>query len=113
MNIFQAIGIPAIKKTVYVNPACFEQTPGNLARMINGKSPIGTDGLNVTLHHIGRKASSPLATLTDTFHRVHSNKIHNIDPPNGQEVDRKAFNSEKRKVWKGIAWLIENNKDSL
>lgn len=111
MSIFQAIGIPAIKKTVHVNPACFEHTPENLERMANGKSPIGTDGKNVTLHHIGRKATSPLATLTDTFHREHSDKIHNIDPPNGQEVDRKAFNSEKRKAWKGIGWFIGNSED--
>lgn len=111
MSIFQAIGIPAIKKTVHVNPTCFEHTPENLQRMAKGKAPIGTDGLHVNLHHIGRKATSPLATVTDTFHRVHSDAIHSIDPPNGQEVDRKAFKSERRKAWKGIAWLIGNSED--
>jgi len=111
MSIFQAIGIPAIKKTVHVNPACFEHTEENLARMAKGKAPIGTDGLHVNLHHIGRKASSPLATVTDTFHREHSDVIHNLDPPNGQEVDRKAFNKERKKAWKGIAWLIGNSED--
>jgi hypothetical protein len=110
MSIFQAIGITSIKKTVHVNPACFEHTAENLARMAKGKSPIGIDGLHVNLHHIGRKADSPLATLTDTFHKQNTGIIHNLDPPNGQEVDRKKFNSEKRKVWKGIAWLIGNSE---
>ena len=111
MNIFQAIGIPAIKKTVHVNPECFEHTAENLERMAKGKAPIGTDGKNVTLHHIGRKASSPLATVTDTFHREHSDKIHNLEPNPEDKVDRKAFNSERKKAWKAVGWVVGNSED--
>ena len=111
MSIFQAIGIPAIKKTVHVNPACFEHTAENLERMANGKAPIGTDGLHVNLHHVGRKASSPLATVTDTFHREHSDKIHNLEPNPEDKVDRKAFNSERKKAWKAVGWFVGNSED--
>jgi len=112
MSIFQAIGIPAIKKTVHVNPACFEHTPENLARMANGKSPIGIDDKNVTLHHIGRKASSPLATLTDTFHRKNNRAIHSLEPA-CCKVNRKKFSRERKNIWLAVGWFIENAINQL
>lgn len=100
MRYFQPVQI--VDRTVYFNPNTFVHTQENLNRMRKGSSPIGVDGKHVTLHHIGRSHNSKLATLTDTFHSRHSNKIHNLAPPNGEEVNRKKFRRERKNVWKGI-----------
>lgn len=106
MKYFQPINVASLDRTVWLNPYTFEHTADNLAKMAQGKAPLGVDGKSVNLHHIGRRHSSSLATLTDTFHRQHSNKIHNLDPPVGQKVNRGKFKSEKRKVWQGVhEWL--------
>jgi hypothetical protein len=108
MKYFHPINVQSLNRIVWLNPSTFEHTADNLVKMKNGKSPIGIDGKNVNLHHIGRKHSSNLATLTDTFHRKASPQIHNIDPPINDKVNRKKFRKEKRKVWQAVGQWLDN-----
>ena len=98
-------------RVVHFNPKTFRHDSDNLQKIAQVKSPVGIDGKNVTLHHIGRRHNSNLATLTDTFHRQHSDKIHNIAPRVGEEVNRKKFDKEKKDIWKAISnYLLQDFK---
>ena len=104
MNYFTPIMID--NRKLYFNRYTFQHTAENLKRLEQGKAPIGVDKKPVTLHHIGRSHTSNLATLTDTFHSRHSDKIHNLPPSNGLKVNRKAFKGEKKRIWKAVGqWL--------
>jgi len=104
MKYFHPINVQALDRTVWFNPHTFEHTVENLAKMAKGKAPIGVDNKPVTLHHIGRKHSAPLVTLTDSFHRKANPQIHNLDSP--EPVQRKKFKRERQKVWQAVGqWL--------
>lgn len=108
MKYFTPINVESLNRTVWLNPYTFEHTADNLAKMAQGKAPMAIDGKTLTLHHIGRRHSGSLATLTDTFHRQHSNKIHNIDPPVNDKVNRKKFRKEKQHVWLAVGQWLNN-----
>jgi hypothetical protein len=45
----------------------------NLARMENGRAPIGSDGYPMELHHIDRTAEGGIEPMTRTDHRLGDN----------------------------------------
>ena len=62
-----------------------------------GKAPYGPDGKQINLHHIGQKADSPLAELTDTEHKTYDGVLH--DKTKDSEIDRTVFRDERQKYW--------------
>jgi len=104
MKYFTPINVASLNRTVWLNPHTFEHTADNLTKMAQGKAPLGVDNKPVTLHHIGRKHSAPLVTLTDSFHRKANPQIHNL--ASREPVQRKKFKREKQKIWQGVhEWL--------
>lgn len=71
----------------------------NLQRMQKGLAPIGSDGKSLNLHHMLQTNSSPIAEMTQTFHKTNHSTIH-INPntiPSG--INRSQFNSWRRSYW--------------
>ena len=48
----------------------------NLDLIKEGKAPYGRDGEWINLHHVGQKADSPLAELTNTEHKTYDSILH-------------------------------------
>ena len=69
----------------------------NLDLIKEGKAPYGLDGKQINLHHIGQKADSPLAELTDTEHKTYDGVLH--DKTKDSEIDRTVFRDERQKYW--------------
>lgn len=69
----------------------------NLDLIREGKAPYGPDGKQINLHHIGQKADSPLAELTDTEHKTYDGVLH--DKTKDSEIDRTVFRDERQKYW--------------
>lgn len=90
---------------VYQAPRQFESTNANIARMRQGKAPIGTDGKPVNLHHMTQRNDSSIAELTQTFHQQNSQIIH-VNPrtiPSG--INRAQFDKWRQDYWK---WRADN-----
>lgn len=73
-----------------------EKTNMNLIK--DGKAPYGPDGERVNLHHIGQKAESPLAELTDTEHKLNDAILH--DKTKESEIERSVFRKERESYWR-------------
>ncbi|MBD5282459.1 MAG: hypothetical protein HDS33_05450 [Bacteroides sp.] len=69
----------------------------NLDLIKEGKAPYGPDGERINLHHIGQKADSPLAELTNTEHKKNDGILHNKTKPS--EIGREVFRSERQQYW--------------
>jgi len=63
-----------------------------------GKAPYGSDGKRINLHHIGQKADSPLAELTDTEHKSNDSILH--DKTKESEIKRSEFRKEREDYWR-------------
>ncbi|MDO5651809.1 MAG: HNH/ENDO VII family nuclease [Moraxella sp.] len=72
----------------------------NLERMEQGLAPLDKDGRPIELHHIGQKADSPLAELTQPEHRGKSNDIILHDKQKESEINRDQFAKERSEHWK-------------
>jgi len=75
-----------------------EDGVSNLEKMIGGKPP-SLDGAPVELHHIGQNMDAPLAELTFPEHRGIGNDAVLHDKKLPSEIDRNAFNKEKKDYW--------------
>ena len=69
----------------------------NMDLIKEGKAPYGPDGERVNLHHIGQKADSPLAELTNTEHKKNDGILH--DKTKSSEIGREAFRYERQQYW--------------
>lgn len=72
----------------------------NKERMEQGLAPLNKDGKPIELHHIGQHPDSPLAELTQEQHRGKGNDSVLHDKTKESEIDRKAFDSERKDHWK-------------
>lgn len=70
----------------------------NMDLIKEGKAPYGTDNKRINLHHIGQKADSPLAELTDTEHKVNDGILH--DKTKTSEIERPVFRQEREAYWR-------------
>ena len=70
----------------------------NMDLIKDGKAPYGPDGERVNLHHIGQKADSPLAELTDTEHKSNDGILH--DKTKESEIERSVFRKEREAYWR-------------
>ena len=69
----------------------------NMDLIKEGKAPYGPDGERVNLHHIGQKADSPLAELTNTEHKKNDGILH--DKTKTSVIGREIFRAERQKYW--------------
>lgn len=75
----------------------------NQERCEQGLSPINKEGKTIELHHIGQKADSPLAELTQEEHRGKGNDGILHDKNKVSEIDREKFNDERAEHWRARA----------
>ncbi len=80
----------------------------NMDLIKEGKAPYGPDGEQINLHHIGQKADSPLAELTDTEHKKNDAILH--DKTKSSEINRPVFRLEREAYWKNK--YIQMNKNN-
>ena len=69
--------------------------------MLKERAPVGIDGKPINLHYMLQTKDSPLAELTETFHKKHSKFIH-INPKSIKSTrvaDNKAKNLLKYKAF--------------
>ncbi len=78
----------------------------NAQRVIDGLAPLDSTGSPYELHHIGQKADSPLAILTNAEHHGNDAILH--DKNIVSEIDRTAFNTEKKQFWKALLSIAKN-----
>jgi hypothetical protein len=57
------------------NPSKY--TPADLARMAEGKPPIGSDGFPTELHHVDQAPQGDIQPMTRTDHRLGDNYSKN------------------------------------
>lgn len=69
----------------------------NLDLIKEGKAPYGRDGEWINLHHVGQKADSPLAELTNTEHKTYDSILH--DKTKTSEIERPIFRKEREDYW--------------
>ena len=76
----------------------------NLQRMKEGVAPLDANGKSYELHHIGQEADASLAILTQSEHdNVVLHGFKSIS-----EIDRNAFEGQRKKFWKTMAKLLES-----
>lgn len=80
----------------------------NAQRVELGKAPIDSTGKSYELHHIGQQADSPLAILSNEQHHGNYNVVHSNTGSNPSNIDRPAFNIEKKNFWKAFYALTNN-----
>ena len=74
-------------------------TGTNIERMASGRSPIGTDGKPVNLHHLIQNETGGLAEVLASFHQKYSTTLH-INPntiPSG--INRADFDLFRSEYW--------------
>ena len=79
----------------------------NVQRVMTGLAPIDSTGVPYELHHIGMKADSPLAILTNAEHHSKANFsiLHWADE--GKNVTDAAWNAQKKEFWNAILKMAQ------
>ena len=79
----------------------------NVQRVMAGLAPIDSTGMPYELHHIGMKADSPLAILTNAEHHSKANYsiLHWADE--GKNVTDAAWNAQKKEFWNAILKMAQ------
>ncbi len=77
----------------------------NAQRIEKGLSPLDRDGNSIELHHIGQKADSPLAELTDKEHRYdgNDNVLHDKNKATEVHGEGNNWNKERQNYWQARA----------
>lgn len=84
----------------YVDP---KSGKTNLELMQSGRSPIGSDGKSVNLHHMLQKQDGPIAEVTQSFHKDNHSVIHINDNSIPSGINRSEFNKWRADYWKNRA----------
>ena len=71
----------------------------NRERMEQGLAPIGSDGKPINLHHIGQRADSPLAELTETEHQDNYTDLHPYQGPTEVHGEGNNWQTERENHW--------------
>ena len=77
----------------------------NLQRMLDGFAPLDPDGIPYELHHIGQKADSTLAILTQAEHRKNGNNTiwHKFGEETEVHGKGNKWNQQRAKFWTEFA----------
>lgn len=80
----------------------------NKERMEKGYAPLDKNGKPFNFHHIGQKADSPLALLTQDDHFANYGILH--DRTNSTEVHGKGskWGKERGEIWKTMAGVLSD-----
>ncbi|MDD2468307.1 MAG: HNH/ENDO VII family nuclease [Desulfobulbus sp.] len=81
----------------------------NKERAEAGLSPINKDGDTIELHHIGQKNDGSIAELTPDEHRGKENYLALHNTKKESEIDRVAFNNERKDHWEARANAGDEN----
>lgn len=78
-------------------------------RILDNRSPIGTDGSSIHLHHINQEPDGDLEEILETVHNRNTKELH---PYRNQpsKIDRNKFNSYRRAYWKYRLSRYEENE---
>ncbi len=79
----------------------------NAQRVLDGLAPLDSTGKSYELHHIGQQADSPLAILTNAQHHGNYGTLHANTGGSASNIDRTAFNTEKRNFWKALLEMTQ------
>ena len=81
----------------------------NRERILDNRSPIGTDGSSIHLHHINQEPDGDLEEILETVHNRNTKELH---PYRNQpsKIDRNKFNSYRRAYWKYRLSRYEESK---
>jgi RHS repeat-associated protein len=71
----------------------------NLQRMQKGRAPLGTDGREINLHHMGQRDNSPVVELTKTMHTKYSKQLHINPTSTGSGINRSRFDAYRERYW--------------
>ena len=105
-EVYQKAGLQTAKvngKWAYTQNIDWEYTKDgitNRQRVQEGKAPLDPTGTPYELHHIGQKADSPLAILSNADHHGNDKILH--PKTTDSEIDRAAFAVQKREFWKSL-----------
>lgn len=100
----------AVLKTDEINPNLTDSmNRTNIDRMNQGLSPIDEIGNSYNLHHIGQKANSPLAELSQSEHNIYDSILHDKTIKTEIHSDSSEVNwsKERSEHWKERAKEIE------
>jgi RHS repeat-associated protein len=84
----------------------------DLARMKQGRPPIGKDGNPKELHHPDQDTKKPVQPMTRTEHRGagNSKQNHPVGNQRTSKIDRKKFKKERREYWRNEAKKEEERR---
>lgn len=77
----------------------------NAQRVIDGLAPLDSTGKSFELHHIGQKADSPLAILSNAQHHGNYSTLHANTGGSASQIDRNLFEQQKKEFWKSLLEL--------
>ena len=83
----------------------------NLELMLNGKAPIDpATGMKYQLHHIGQKADSTLAILTEAEHKLNGNNTiwHDLNITSEVHTATNNWDAQRKAFWKAMGSLYES-----
>jgi hypothetical protein len=80
----------------------------NAERMASGRAPVDENGDALHLHHIGQKASSPLAELKAEVHQKHDSVLHEKNIPSEVHREGNNWDAERAAHWKTRAQDFAN-----
>ena len=82
----------------------FQCSKDNIALMLKGRAPFGTDLKKVNLHHLKQQKVGTLVELTETEHTTYTKDLHR-HVKIGSEIDDRdnGFKSFKQQYWKSRA----------
>lgn len=100
----ESIGDRTILTNPNINP---NQLDGmgrtNQERMEKGLAAIDSNGESYNLHHIGQKADSPLAELTNKEHKENDAILHDKTKPTEVHGENNNWDQERSSHWKSRA----------
>lgn len=82
----------------------------NVQRVMDGLSPLDPTGRPYEIHHIGQKADSPFAILTNEQHKENYKIIHKNVGQTASNIDRNEFAKEKKEFWKALLDQTQGGK---
>ena len=83
----------------------------NAERMAAGRAPVDENGDALHLHHIGQKASSPLAELKAEVHQKCDSVLHDKNMPSEVHGEGNNWNAERAAYWRARAQDYTNYQD--
>lgn len=79
----------------------------NAQRVAVGLAPVDSTGMSYELHHIGMRADSPLAILTNAEHHSKANYSILHWAEEGKDITDAAWSAQKKEFWNAILKMAQ------